>query len=63
MSTIARLPRAEQGENHPDVADLRAAAAALRRAASARGDTDSGWRLAELAAQLDRAADLAGLED
>jgi hypothetical protein len=51
-------PGAGQGATHPDAADLRQAAAALREPATARRDNDGGWRLAELATLLDRAADL-----
>jgi hypothetical protein len=58
---IARDVEARQEPELPR--DLRAAAAALREAATARGDCDAGWRLAELAALLDREADLADLEE
>ena len=44
-------------------ADLRHAAAALREAATARGDSEGGWHLAELALLFEREADLADLEE
>jgi hypothetical protein len=63
VSTVTRPAHAGQGDAGWDGADLRDAAAALREAATARGDCDGGWGLAELALLFEREADLADLED